>query len=101
MFRDGAEKSIPLTLAEMPAETAKNEQPENSTEDALQGITVENVTARTSRQLGLPATAAGVVVTNVEPSSKAARCRLEARRRHSGSEAQTSARHFGFRICDA
>jgi len=72
VFRDGAEKSIPLTLAEMPAETAKNEQPENTTEDALQGITVENVTARTARQLGLPPAAAGVVVTNVEPSSKAA-----------------------------
>jgi serine protease Do len=72
VFRDGVEKTIPLTLAEMPTETARNDQPEDSTEDALQGITVENVTARTARQLGLPATAAGVVVTNVEPSSKAA-----------------------------
>jgi serine protease Do len=72
VFRDGVEKTIPLTLAEMPTESAKAEQPENSTEDALQGITVENVTARTARQLGLPATAAGVVVTNVEQSSKAA-----------------------------
>ena len=72
VFRDGAEKTLPLTLAEMPTETAKNEQPENSSEDALQGITVENVTARTAQQLGLPATATGVVVTNVDPASKAA-----------------------------
>ena len=72
VFRDGAEKTLPLTLAEMPTETARNEQPENSSEDALQGITVENVTAQTARQLGLPATATGVVVTNVDPASKAA-----------------------------
>jgi serine protease Do len=72
VFRGGAEKTLPLTLAEMPAETARNEQPENSSEDALQGITVENATARTARQLGLPANAAGVVVTNVDPASKAA-----------------------------
>jgi serine protease Do len=72
VFRDGAEKTFALTLAEMPTETAKNEQPENSGEDALQGIAVENVTARTARQLGLPATATGVVVTNVDPDSKAA-----------------------------
>jgi serine protease Do len=56
----------------MPAETARNEQPENSSEDALQGITVESVTARTARQLGLPANATGVVVSNVDPASKAA-----------------------------
>jgi len=73
VFRDGAERTFPLTLAEMPTETAKNEQPENSSsEDALQGITTENVTARTAQQLGLPATATGVVVTNVDPASKAA-----------------------------
>ena len=72
VFRDGAEKTLPLTLAAMPTETAKNEQPENSSEDALQGITVENVTARTAQQLGLPPSAGGVVVTSVDPASKAA-----------------------------
>ncbi|MDR3701929.1 MAG: DegQ family serine endoprotease [Candidatus Sulfopaludibacter sp.] len=73
VFRDGAEKTLPLTLAEMPTETAKNDQPDNSkSEDALQGITVQDVNARTARQLGLPPTAAGVVVTGVDPNSKAA-----------------------------
>ena len=72
VFREGAEKTLPLTLAEMPTETARNEQPENSSEDGLQGITVENVTAQTARQLRLPATATGVVVTNVDPAGKAA-----------------------------
>ncbi len=78
VFREGAEKTLPVTLAEMPAETAKNDGPQsNNSEDALQGITVENVNARTARQLGLPATAAGVVVTNVEPGSKAAESGLQ------------------------
>jgi len=72
VFRDGGDKTLPLTLAEMPTETARNEQPENSSEDSLQGITVENVTARTARQLGLPAAATGVVVSNVDSGSKAA-----------------------------
>jgi serine protease Do len=72
VFRDGAEKTLPLTLAELPTETAKNEQPANGTDDVLQGITVENATARAAQRLGLPANAAGVVVTAVDPSSKAA-----------------------------
>jgi serine protease Do len=72
VFRDGAEKTLPLTLAAMPTETAKNEPPESGSEDALQGITVENVTARTAQQLGLPPGVTGVVVTNVDPASKAA-----------------------------
>jgi serine protease Do len=77
VFRDGAEKTIPLTLAEMPTETASNDQPESGSPDALQGITVENVTAQTARQLGLPATATGVVVTNVDPAGKAAESGLK------------------------
>jgi len=72
VFRRGEAKTLPLTLAEMPSQTARNERPETGSEGALQGITVENVTTGTARQLGLPATDAGVVVTNVDPSSKAA-----------------------------
>jgi serine protease Do len=72
VFRDGAEKTLPLTLAELPTETASAEQPEHGSDDALQGMTVENVNARTARQLGLPADATGVVVTNVDPESKLA-----------------------------
>ncbi len=78
VFREGAEKTLPLTLAEMPTETAKNDQPDNAnSQDALQGITVENVSARTARQLGLPETASGVVVTSVDPGSKAAESGLK------------------------
>src|SRR5271157_6041683 len=78
VFRDGAEKTLPLTLAELPTETARNEQPgTGSSEDALQGIAVENVTPQAARQLGLPADATGVVVTNVDPNGKAAESGLK------------------------
>jgi len=66
IFREGAEKTLPLTLAELPTETAKNEQPDNVREDALQGITVAN-----SRS------GSGVVVTGVDPQSKAAESGLK------------------------
>jgi serine protease Do len=78
VFREGAEKTIPVTLAELPAETAQNGRMDNgensgsNSENALDGISVENVTAQTARQLRLPASTAGVVVTEIDPSSKAA-----------------------------
>jgi serine protease Do len=78
VFRDGAQRTLPVTLAEMPTETAKADQPEGgNSEDSLQGIQVENVNVRTARQLGLSATATGVVVTNVDPNSKAAESGLK------------------------
>jgi len=47
VFRDGAEKTIPLTWRKCHG-NARNEQPESSSPDALEGITVENVTAQTA-----------------------------------------------------
>src|SRR5664279_806778 len=46
VFRDGGEKTLPLVLAEMPTETARNEQPQRGNEGSLQGFTVEDVNAR-------------------------------------------------------
>jgi serine protease Do len=72
VLRDGAEKNFNVKLAEMPTEQAKAEKPENSPEANMQGISVEDVNARTARQLGLPENATGVVVTSVDPNSAAA-----------------------------
>ena len=78
VFRDGMDKTFPVTLAELPTETASNNgQPESGSPDVLQGITVANITAETARQLGLPVTATGVVVTNVDPAGKAAESGLK------------------------
>jgi serine protease Do len=72
VLRDGSERTVNARLAELPTETAKVDRPESETDRALDGVSVENVTARTARQLGLPETASGVVVTQIDPSSEAA-----------------------------
>jgi len=71
-LREGAEKTFNVKLAELPVEHAKVETPDSSPEAAMQGITVEDVSGRAARQLGLPANVSGVVVTNIDPSSTAA-----------------------------
>ncbi len=77
VLRDGADKNFSVKLAELPTEQAKVDNPENSPEANMQGIPVEDVNARTARQLGLPASATGVVVTNVDPDSTAAESGLK------------------------
>jgi len=77
VLRDGNERNFNVKLAEMPTETAKAEKPESSPEGSMQGISVEDVSARTARQLGLPANASGVVVTNIDPNSTAAESGLK------------------------
>jgi serine protease Do len=44
----------------------------NGSTDALEGVSVENLTSQIARQLKLPASAAGVVVNEVSPASAAA-----------------------------
>lgn len=73
MLRNGSEKQMSLKLAEMPTETAKAES-DNGDEStkALQGVQVTNLTPHTAERLGLPASATGVVVTDIDPASKIA-----------------------------
>ena len=42
----------------------------------LSGVSVEDLDAQSSKELGLPANAQGVVVTNVDPASPAAEAGL-------------------------
>jgi len=77
VLREGAEKTFSVKLVEMPVERAQVEKPESSPEGNMQGISVEDVNSRTARQLGLPANAAGVVVTNIDPNSAAAESGLK------------------------
>jgi len=77
VLRDGAMKDFTLRLAELPTEQAKAEPNTGDNESAMEGVSVENVNARTARELGLPATTPGVVVTDIDPSSQAARSGLQ------------------------
>ena len=56
-------------------ERAKAEGP--SSGGALEGVTVENVTPQAARELSLPASTAGVVVTDISPSSPVATSGLQ------------------------
>ena len=81
VLRDGHEKEMTATLDEFPAEEASvrddggKSSPKGSSE--LSGISVQDLDARTARQLKVPASTAGVVITNVNPSSAAAEAGLQ------------------------
>jgi serine protease Do len=70
VVRDGAARDLDIALGELPneKETASNEKPDNS---SLNGLTVENLTPQIARQLELPASMTGVIVTDVQDGSRA------------------------------
>jgi serine protease Do len=72
VLRDGTQRQMTARLAELPTETAKVEKSDNSTESAMNGISVEDLDSRSARQLNLPPSTTGVVVTDVDPTSQAA-----------------------------
>jgi serine protease Do len=68
--RNGSTREISLKLGELPTtkEEARNNS-EGASEDALEGVSVENLDAETAKELRLPASTKGVVVTDIDPSS--------------------------------
>ncbi|MEI9971882.1 MAG: PDZ domain-containing protein [Ignavibacteriota bacterium] len=77
VLREGADRSVTATLGELPTEHATAEKQDSDTKSELSGISVQDLDARTARQVGVPANTAGVVVTKVDPSSAAADSGLE------------------------
>ena len=72
ILRDGTQRQLTARLAELPTETAKVEKGDNSTDTAMDGVSVENFSPNSARQLGVPPGTTGVVVTDVDPNSQAA-----------------------------
>jgi serine protease Do len=78
LFRDGQEKSITVTLAELPASAtqSQNDQddsnPGKPTIDALDGVTVQDLNKFIRQQLDVPDQTRGALVTNVRPDSNSA-----------------------------
>jgi serine protease Do len=70
VFRNGSEREISVKLAELPEVAPKTGESE-SPRGALAGVQVDEVTSAVARQLGLPPTTRGVVVTDVRPDSPA------------------------------
>jgi serine protease Do len=81
IWRDGAQRTLPVTLGELNPEEASNRggagRGDNGSTDALEGVSVENVTSQIARDLKLPAGTAGVVVNEVSPASAAASAGLK------------------------
>jgi serine protease Do len=69
LLRNGTPTDVSVKLGELPTDKEQAKTEEGSSEKALDGVTVENLDAQSARQLGLPAAAAGVVVTDIDPSS--------------------------------
>jgi serine protease Do len=72
LLRDGNERDINVKLAEMPTETAMARPDSDDSTKALEGVQVSNLSPEMADQLGLPSSAKGVVVTDVDPSTKIA-----------------------------
>jgi serine protease Do len=72
VLRDGAEREVSAHLAELPTQTAKAASEPDAPQTGMDGVSVEDVSARDARQLGLPASMSGVVVTGIDPGSQAA-----------------------------
>lgn len=71
VFRDRHEQEIPVTLAELPATNtqASGDAAKGTASGPQLGISVDQLTPQTARQLGLPAQTTGVVVTDVQSAS--------------------------------
>jgi serine protease Do len=69
LMRNGSPTDVSVKLGELPNDKEQTKTVEGSSEQALDGVTVENLDAESARQLGLPAATAGVVVTDINPSS--------------------------------
>jgi serine protease Do len=71
--RDGKVQDFTAHLGDLPGTQAANRETKgDAPESALAGVSVDNLDAQTARQLHLPASTGGVVVTNISPSSPAA-----------------------------
>lgn len=64
-------KTVAVTLGELP-EKSEQAAANQSSEGALAGVQVENLTPEIAQQLRLPAMTKGVVITGIDPSSPAA-----------------------------
>ncbi len=79
-WRDGTERELTATLAEMDLKgtVASGGKGETSPAgSALSGVRIENLTAETARRLNLAPTVRGVVITEIEPDSSAAEAGLQ------------------------
>jgi serine protease Do len=69
LLRNGSPSDMTVKLGELPASQEQAKAEDGNSQGVLEGVNLENLDAGTARQLGLPASATGVVVTEISPSS--------------------------------
>jgi len=79
VFRNGQTSDITAQVGELPGKKVERASRESGPtgNQPLEGVSVEDLDARTARQAGLPANTRGVVVTEVDPASPAASAGLK------------------------
>ncbi|MCL5742743.1 MAG: PDZ domain-containing protein [Acidobacteria bacterium] len=77
VFRDGKEFALPVTLGELPSKPESAGGEAAASAGALQGLSVDTLTPDIARQLQLPASTKGVVVTSVGDISPARQADLQ------------------------
>jgi serine protease Do len=80
LIRSGAEKTVTIKLAELPGSPVPNDNPQNATgsttNDALDGVTVDDLSPDARQQLRIPADVQGAIVTDVTQDSNSAEAGL-------------------------
>lgn len=71
IVRDGSERTIDVTLAELKVAASRNGEPVAGNDGSGYGMSVQSLTPNMARQMGIDARD-GVVVTGVQPSGRAA-----------------------------
>lgn len=71
VFRDGRERTMTATLGELREQPRRGARADEESK-ALDGLELGELTPATARELGLPRSATGVVVRDVEPETAAA-----------------------------
>jgi len=73
-LRNGSDHTATVKLAEMPNDSASNDSTDqnNGGNKALEGVEVANLTPSIARELSVPSSTKGVVVTDIDPASKMA-----------------------------
>jgi serine protease Do len=69
LMRNGNPTTMNIKLGDLPSDKEQANAQEKPSEQSLNGVTVENLDAQTAHQLGLSPATAGVVVTDINPSS--------------------------------
>ena len=72
VLRAGTPQQVMVKMGEFPSKEERASLDRNETGSALEGVSVENLTPQTAREMKLAPETKGVVVAEVDPSSRAA-----------------------------